>query len=353
MPPFLIFTLPRSRSFWLSRFLSGDGAIAPCGHDIGAVLDTLADVRNTLDGPLAGTVETGSAMGWRWLRKTFPEAQFVVVRRPIDQVAASLERCGLAVPRTVLDLRSAWLDEIAARPGSVVLDQSDLDSPETCAALYWHCRRVECSPTWLALNMGANIQLNLPERVARLRLRAPQIEGLKAEAELADRALRNHPLPFVQMQNEPWSEQIEREGLALSEAHFDEVDHDIEPRRPFRLDHEIMRGIEAAGQLQLNTARVDGQLAAYCIWTIGPDPESEGLLIANQGPWFVAENPEYRGLRLGTTLFRRSLDNLKARGVQCVFPHHRTQGRGSKLGTFFRRIGAKEIQRGYSLWIGD
>lgn len=353
MPPFVIFALPRSRTIWLSRFLSGDGQTKPCGHDIGAMLDSLDAIRDALSGPLAGTVETGSARGWRWLRKTFPEARFIVIRRSIEEVSASLARCGVVVPRSVLDLRSAWLDEIASRPGTVTFDAGSLDQPEICAALYRLCRGIDPSPTWLALNVGANIQLDLSARIAKLLSRAAEIDGLKAEAELADRALRNDPLPFVQIQAEPWSEQIESEGLALAEDHFEEVDYGIEPRRPFRLDCGIMRRIEAAGQLQLNTARVDGRLAGYCMWTVSLDPESAGLLIANQGPWFAADKPEYRGLNLGTTLFRRSLDDLKARGVQCVFPHHRTQGRGAKLGTFFRRMGAKEIQRGYSLWIGD
>lgn len=353
MPPFVVFSLPRSRTFWLSRFLSGDGSVKPCGHDIGAALDTLAEVKNALTGPLAGTVETGSAMGWRWLRKNLPEAQFIIVRRPGSEVAASLEACGLRVPRSVLDLRGAWLDEIAGRPGTVSLDAAELARPDICAWLFRLCRGMDCSPQWLALNVGANIQLNLADRVAMLRSRAVQIEGLKAEAELADRVLRHEPLPFVQFQAEAWSPQIEREGLALAAEHASEVEGDIEPRRPFRLDCSIMRTLQNAGQLQLNTARTDGALAAYCIWTIGSDPESEGLLIANQGPWFAADRPEYRGLALGTTLFRRSLDHLKARGVKCIFPHHRTQGRGAKLGTFFKHIGAKEIQCGYSLWIGD
>jgi hypothetical protein len=39
--------------------------------------------------------------------------------------------------------------------------------------------------------------------------------------------------------------------------------------------------------------------------------------------------------------------------VQCIFPHHRTQGRGARIGRFFMRRGAKHIQQTYSLWIGN
>src|SRR5258706_482392 len=66
LPPFIVFTLPRSRTFWLSRFLSGDGTTKPCGHDVGAMVDTLADAKTVITEALVGTVETGSMLAWRW-----------------------------------------------------------------------------------------------------------------------------------------------------------------------------------------------------------------------------------------------------------------------------------------------
>lgn len=353
MRPFVIFALPRSRTFWLSRFLSGDGALKPCGHDIGSTLNTLADVRAALSAVLAGSVETGAATGWRWLRKNFPEARFVVIRRPVEAVRESLARCGLDVPRSLLDLQAAFLDEISGRCGTTTLNATDLDSAETCSALFQLCRGVAPSAAWLALNVGANIQLDMNRRIAHLQARSVQIDGLKAEAELADRKLRTEALPFVEIKSVPWSEAIEREMLPLAHAHFDEANHDSPEHRPFDLDCLTIRQIQAAGLMQLNAAWVDGEMAAYCTWTLGPDPESRKVLIANQGPWFVRDDPNYRGLKLGTTLFRRSLDDLRARGVKCVYPHHPMFGRGTALGAYFKRLGAIEMQRVYSLWIGD
>ena len=349
-PPFVIFALPRSRTFWLSRFLSGDGTVKPCGHDIAIGMDSLSDVKTALTEHLCGTVETGSMMAWRWLRKTLPEARFIVVRRPLDDVAASLERCGLNVPRSVLELRAAWLDEISARHGTITLNAADLDQPEACAALFQQCRGAKCSPLWLACNMGANIQLDLNRRVELLRSRAAQIEGLKAAAEMADRRLRDKYLPFVEYQEEPW-DRIETDAARMGAEHFREVGDGSDPRRPFALDLSIMREMAKSETCPCFTVRADGVLAGYIQWTIQRDPESVGLLIANQGPWFVAPDERYRGM--GTALFTRSIAALKDRGVKCAFPHHRTEGRGARLGSFFQRIGAKEIQRGYSLWIGD
>lgn len=353
MPPFIIFSLPRSRSFWLSRFLSGDGSNLPCGHDIGAMVESLPDAKEALIGALCGTVETGAAGAWRWLRKNLPEARFVVVRRPIEEVEESLTRCGLQVPRSVLALQSAWLDEISAQYGTVTIEAAWLDRPEACAALFRLCRGIDCSAAWLALNVGANIQLDMAHRVSLLQSRHLAIEGIRAEAQLADLKLRGYSLPFVQMGAERWSDEFERDVLPLAREHFDEANHDSEERRPFGLDCEVLRQTDALGLLQLNVARVDGQVAAYCLWTIGRDPESSTVTTAMQGPWFVRRCPEFRGLKLGTTLFRRSLSDLKSRGVRCVYPHHPTHGRGAELGAFFERIGAVEMQRVYSLWIGD
>ncbi len=353
MTPFIIFGLPRSRSFWISRFLSGDGSLKPCGHDIGCVVDNLADAKAALTDTLCGTVETGAAVAWRWLRKNLPEARFIVVRRPIEEVAASLARIGLQVPRSVLDLQSAWLDEISAQYGTVTIEAEWLDRPEACSALFRLCRGTDCSATWLALNVGANIQLGMGRRIALLQSRHLAIEGVKAEAQLADLRLRDSALPFVEMGAERWSDEFEHDVLPLAREHFHEANHDTEEHRPFGLDCDVLRQTDELGLLQLNVARVDGQVAAYCLWTLGHDPESSSVATAMQGPWFARKCPEFRALKLGTTLFHRSLADLKARGVQCVYPHRPTHGRGAALGAFFERIGAVEMQRVYSLWIGD
>lgn len=143
------------------------------------------------------------------------------------------------------------------------------------------------------------------------------------------------------------------EAEALANAHFAEVDGGVEPKRVFKLDCEVMGKMAAVGILQIISARLDGRLAGYCSWNVVPDVESEGLLIAQQGAWFVGREFEPLGLGLGRKMFRVAVEHLKSMGVQCMYPHHRTQGRGSRLGAFFVRLGAKEIQHTYSLWIGD
>src|SRR4029079_9933596 len=88
--PFVIFSMPRSRSFWLSRFLS----YGPwqCGHDEARHCRSLDDVTSWLSQPFTGTVETAAAPFWRLL----PEGgRVVTLRRPVDDVLGSTRRTGM------------------------------------------------------------------------------------------------------------------------------------------------------------------------------------------------------------------------------------------------------------------
>lgn len=147
---------------------------------------------------------------------------------------------------------------------------------------------------------------------------------------------------------EAWSDALWDEVRDLAEAHNHEVDDGVEPRRPFRLDRRLMAMMRDSGSLVIVIARQAGRPVGYFTWSVEPDVESEGLVIAQQGAWYVAPGHP----RAAYLMFHESVAALKALGVQCIFPHHRTQGRGRALGRFFARLGAKEIQHTYSLWIG-
>lgn len=148
---------------------------------------------------------------------------------------------------------------------------------------------------------------------------------------------------------EPWSERWWTDARTLAEAHFEEVDGGVEPHRPFRLDRRLMRLMDDAGVLKLLTARKNGEMIGYFTWNISPDVESEGLLIGQQGAWYVKPNhPIVAG-----KMFVAAVEMLKGFGVQVIFPHHRVQGRGANIGRFFEKMGAKRIQETYCLYIGD
>lgn len=148
---------------------------------------------------------------------------------------------------------------------------------------------------------------------------------------------------------ERWSPDWWADAKPLAEAHFAEVDGGVEPRRRFKLDERLMALMQEAGCLHLITARGhNGDMLAYFTWQTSLDVESEGLMIAQQGAWYAWGGH----FRLAVRTFDFSIEYLRGLGVQCVFPHHRMQGRGANIGRFFNRRGAKLIQQTYCLWIG-
>lgn len=155
------------------------------------------------------------------------------------------------------------------------------------------------------------------------------------------------PAPY-DISLEPWSDEFWSECERLATDHFEEVDGGVESRRPFKVDGRLMTALQDAGALQIVTARKDGRLVGYYTWNVTLDVESEGLVIGQQGAWYVAPGHPKAAFQM----FGFSVNHMKSMGVQCIYPHHRTQGRGRALGKFFKRQGAKHIQETYSLWIG-
>jgi hypothetical protein len=174
-----VFSLPRSRSFWLSRFLSHNGWT--CGHDEIRHLRSLGDARAWLARPRTGTAETAAAPFWRLLRRLAPDARVVVVRRDPAAVFASLLRLPVAFDAAVMvrQLRrlDAALDEVSAHwPGALSVSFEDLRCEAACAAVYEHCLGQPHDPAWWAALAGQNLQADvvsvLREVLANQRLMA-------------------------------------------------------------------------------------------------------------------------------------------------------------------------------------
>lgn len=151
----------------------------------------------------------------------------------------------------------------------------------------------------------------------------------------------------LEIREEPWGE-FEPEAKLLASLHWNEVDEGVEPRRRYAPNWGLMKKLVEAGCLKVYGARGAGRLVGYLLWQVAPDLESEGLAIAQMGPWFVL--PGFP--RAALQLWDYSIQALKGLGVRCLYPHHRTQGRGSALGKFFLRQGGKLTQQTYTLWIG-
>ena len=92
-------------------------------------------------------------------------------------------------------------------------------------------------------------------------------------------------------------------------------------------------------------------LIGYFTWQLSLDVRVRHacFVIAQQGAWYVDPGHPIVAARM----FDVSIEMLRDLGVKCVFPHHRTQGRGANIGRFFERRGAKHTQNTFTLWIGN
>ena len=138
------------------------------------------------------------------------------------------------------------------------------------------------------------------------------------------------------------------EAQRLFVAHRDEVEP--QARAPFVLNHALCEALDASGAMLITSARVPRGLVGYSIWFLAPQFDSLRLS-ATQGPWYVM--PEWRPSGAGIRVFRKSLEALRARGVDRAMPHHWGGQSGPMLDKFFRRLGAVPLETTYSLYLTE
>lgn len=180
MTPFVVFSLPRSRSAWLSTLMSAPDRII--GHDIAATSETMDDFMARLG---AGSCETGMAFAWRAIRRRSPDVRFAVVRRDPAEVIESLDWFGLTGLDAEIRRRDAQLDEIAAQPGTLSFLYRELSQQDACGRLYEHCLAKPMPTAWWQALDPLNIQVDMHRQVALLNARANETAAFCADAERA------------------------------------------------------------------------------------------------------------------------------------------------------------------------
>jgi len=353
-PPFLVFALPRSRTAWLSRFLTYGPFYA--GHDEVRHCRSLEDVRAWLGQPGVGSVETAVGPFWRLLRALQPDARVVVVRRPVDDVVASLMGTGLgcfdpAVVTPAMHRLDRKLEQIERRvPGVLSVAYSDLDDEATCARVFEHCLGLPHDHAWWAAVSAVNIQVNLAHVIRYYNAHAPQLAKLAklaahriiASMQPADTA---GELDGVSFHVEPFRS-FYADGQALIAEHC--VQTEQAPDDHERINLPLFEALDDIGALQVMTARVNGRLWGYLLTIVGPTLEAPDKVQATHTAFYTS--PVIRGL--GMRLQRAALDALRARGVDEVIMRVGHRGAGPRLGTIYRRLGAEQFGEMYRMELG-
>jgi GNAT superfamily N-acetyltransferase len=348
MPPFIIFGMARSRTTWLSRFLSyGDWH---CGHDEIVHIRNLADVQSWFRQPNTGTVETAAAPWWRMVRKISPDARVAVVLRPVQESVDSFMRLGLPFDRDLLttELRrqDRKLEQIARRwPGAMVVSYSDLDSEAVCAAIFEHCLPYKHDHGWWEHVSRQNIQVNMTAVVRYHQAHSVQIEKARAQAKVQSLADLRRPFrePAELVIREEPLEDFLRDVPAVARQHCTVIDEHPENYRNKNWD--LMKDLEAIDAHQVVVARCNGKIFGYLMATVGPSMETPGIKVGCHTIFYAS--PEFNGL--GRKLLHASTDLLKEKGVSEVYFRAGVRADGARLGAVFERMGAEPYGQLYKL----
>lgn len=127
--------MPRSRTYWLSRFLThGD---VTCHHDLLSGVASFEDYAAAL-GQDDGAAETAAILLWRPMLRRFPDARYVIVRRDPVEVDRSLAAQGVVADVTRLARSLDQAHEGLRHADVMTVDYHDMDA--ALPAIWRHCR---------------------------------------------------------------------------------------------------------------------------------------------------------------------------------------------------------------------
>lgn len=347
--PFFILGLPRSRTYWLSKFLTYRDWT--CGHEELRHIRSFDDAKSWLSQPNMGSAETALAPFWRLIPR---DARLVIVRRPVAEVKDSLLRASYGTDAhfdpialdDVLKRADAKLDQVSRRgPGAVLQVQfHELDEEWVAKAIFERCLPYEFDREWWQTISKFNLQTSLPAIMRYHKAYGPQIAKMALTAKqimLRDLATQHRKsVGDIEFAEESFRN-FYRDGKSLFAEHAKDIGlrPDVAEKKNLPLYHVL----DDAGMLQIVTARSNGRMFGYLMMEIAPSKECDGRFSAVQTLFYASKDAP----GLGAKLERESIARLKARGVSEVFGCSGTD-EAAKLGSLYRRFGfasAGELHR--------
>jgi hypothetical protein len=176
---FMIFSMPRSRSYWMSQYLSYPPHTV--GHDVILKADNLTGLIREYSA-LSGSVELSAVLGWQYFMSFFPETRVVTVRRPVDDVFKSLLNVGLYTPIPILEMRERALIACSQHPRVEAITYKDLDNPDCCRWLFEYCLNMKWDEEWYKHLASQNLQCEVLQKAMLNNKRLHIMEKILLEA---------------------------------------------------------------------------------------------------------------------------------------------------------------------------
>lgn len=347
MSPFVVLSLPRSRTTWLSKFLSYRDW--ECGHDQLRYMRSLQDVKNWLSLDKFGTCETGGAPFWRLLLKYAPDIRVVTIRRPVDEVIGSLAKLGM---ENLYDIRKGLiklnhkLDQIEGRmPNVRSYDYNDLEDEATCGELFEFCLPYGHDPEWWNKWDKINVQTNFLALTRYVGAHIKDIDKLASQAGQAmfkDMAVKVRDVGGISIDEvscEVWKrdcQELFRQHCAYVEEH---------PDNWINKNWGLFEELHRLGFMQIMVARSNGRTFGYLMTLLSPSLDEPGQMLAQHTTFFADKDTPGIGLKLQ----RAAIAKLKEKKVTEVVMRAAHRGDGDRMGPLYKRLGAYEFGRVYRL----
>lgn len=174
--PFLVVSLPRSRTYWTAQFLG-------VPHDIFMDM-TCAD---DLDGFFAierGAVDTLLGSVWRGVVERVPDLRLILIHRPVDQVISSFARAGIrstAFSNVLRDYAAAMRDPDLRARAELVVTFDGLRQFEVCDRLHQVCLGTPADYARWEMLSDQNLQCDVPDVMQNLGTRSAPLASLMAD----------------------------------------------------------------------------------------------------------------------------------------------------------------------------
>ena len=182
---FVVYSLPRSRSAWLSHYLTYKDHT--CLHEPAMTMRHPDDYYSLLKVKNVGIADTGIAQGWRLIEYACPGIKTVVVHRPVEEAVDSLMKLDLAGIATYektsltkhFEYGKRMLDEISRRSDVLSVNFSDLNHEEVCKKIFQHCLPYEFDYEHWKYCSELNIQIDVKGMLLYYFKNKPEITNFK------------------------------------------------------------------------------------------------------------------------------------------------------------------------------